>query len=259
MTLGDVQRTQRLKFWIGSRLAELAAFHQPLAKHRRERAEALDADYPDAVELEPGEDLSCKGAWVELGKEQSTSYLPSGYVLEELPDGSPIPSPVAAGLLAIQQMGIRGPLLVVLDIDLTHPDMGFLGLSGNRLRICDHAEPPDDDEPLFTKVTLDGDVHPLKLSDRYPQPKFDGYRLRRFGIGRALLSPFEGLRAAASLGARCKIGGAPDWEQYAADPISPKSGKFMTFIAQFDHPLGGTAYAFLDTENLIATVITQND
>jgi hypothetical protein len=37
------------------------------------------------------------------------------------------------------------------------------------------------------------------------------------------------------------------------------SGKFMTFIAQFPHPFGSTGYAFLDVENLIATVITQSD
>jgi hypothetical protein len=33
----------------------------------------------------------------------------------------------------------------------------------------------------------------------------------------------------------------------------------MTFIAQFPHPFGSTGYAFLDVENLMATVITQSD
>jgi hypothetical protein len=61
------------------------------------------------------------------------------------------------------------------------------------------------------------------------------------------------------LGAANRIGGEPGWAQWAQVPASPATGNPMTFLAQFPHPLGGTAYVFLDYEHLIATVVTQWD
>ena len=42
-------------------------------------------------------------------------------------------------------------------------------------------------------------------------------------------------------------------------PNSPVDGQPMTFVAQFGHPVSGTAYLFLDRLNLVATVVRQWD
>ena len=129
--------------------------------------------------------------------------------------------------------------------------------AGTRLRICDaaaHGEPP-----LFTRVDLDGGVSLLDADQALPQPEEHSPLLEPHAPGRPLLSRFEGMRQAGYMGASTRIGGIPAWEQDAEVPVSPLSGKPMTFIAQFPHPTDGTASLFLDYDNLIATVVTQWD
>lgn len=275
-----VASSRPFEFVIPDRLAELAAFHGPLASNKRERAEELSASHRQAIKLQPGEDLSQKATDIYGQKGLKISYLPSGVTLEELGQVEPLAGPVAAGHLGFLSVGIskrkgssifnlfrgsREPkgadsgdnvVLLVLDIDLTSPDMAFLGLKGTRLRICDRASWGGFETPLFTRVSLDGGVELLEALD-HPPCDLSGVTGDRFAVGRPLLSPFEGLRSAGRLGSEWKIGGAANWDQYPEDPVSPVSGAAMTFIAQFEHPLGGKAYCFLDYENLIATVIEQ--
>ena len=67
------------------------------------------------------------------------------------------PAAKAAHGEVLHLKGVPEPLLVLLDVDLTRPEMGFLGLKGTRLRICDFADPFAGEE-CWTEVTLDGGV-----------------------------------------------------------------------------------------------------
>ena len=138
--------------------------------------------------------------------------------------------------------------------------MSFLGLTGKRLRICDAAKPDEDGEPTFTRVDVNGNVKAYGIFKNYPKPEegLPDACGELFVPGRSLESPFEGMWSAGGLGSDQRLGGAPAWVQDAQDPLSPKSGEPMTFIGQCEHPLGGTAYCFLDFKHLIAAVVTQN-
>ena len=151
------------------------------------------------------------------------------------------------------------PLMVVLDIDLTRPEMAFLGLEGTRLRVCDWVD-HDYLNPCFTRVGLDGEVALLEQPtstevmgepDRTHDPLVPGP---------AFYSSIDGEDDGPGFASyHARIGGGPGWEQEPDVPISPDSGEPMTFIAQFPHPNGCMAYVFLDPINLIATVVTQCD
>lgn len=239
---------QSLDYVIPTALAQIACVNQPLDEGALRRARSLRITYP------PGIFRADSPSW--SGGEGDVSFLREGITLKEPKDASARPAVRAAHGEQLRLPGIAEPVLVLLDIDLTHPDMAFLGLKGSRLRICDAAD--HSPSPCFTRVTTDGSVE--LLGDWRPPAPRDWYDVgKEFVADRPLLSPFEGMRSAGYLGTKTRIGGAPNWEQYPEVPESPVSGKPMTFIAQFPHPLGGTAYVFLDYTNLIATVVTQWD
>jgi hypothetical protein len=154
--------------------------------------------------------------------------------------------------------GFAEPLIVVLDIDLTRPEMAFLGLEGTRLRVCDwpHADP----KPCFTRVGLDGAVTLISQPERTEDAGAPGRIHAPLVPGPAFYSNLDGEDdGPGSSSYDNLIGGSPRWEQEPEAPVSPDSGEPMTFIAQFPHPLGCTAYVFLDPIHLIATVVTQCD
>lgn len=155
--------------------------------------------------------------------------------------------------------GRAEPLAVVLDLDLTSPELAFLGLEGTRLRVC-HSTSSRANGEFFTRVGLDGSVAPMGGATVDPGGGEPPNLLPPLVLGPRLPPPaipdLPGLTWS-----RCRdvIGGLPSWEHVSEVPASPADGRPMTFLAQFPSPGGGTAYAFLDRENLIAAVVAQCD
>jgi hypothetical protein len=151
------------------------------------------------------------------------------------------------------------PLTVVLDIDLTRPEMAFLGLEGTRLRVCDWVD-HDDFNRCFTRVGLDGAVALLEQPKNTVVMGEPDCTHAPLVPGPAFYSDIDGEDGGPGFTSYdAHIGGGPRFEQDPEIPKSPDSGEPMTFIAQFPHPDGCTAYVFLDPINLIATVVTQCD
>ena len=235
-------------------LAQLAWFHAPHSGKFLDFVKAAGIRFPQGI---------FRG---QLGNELAdpapAPYLPTGVtlvtpVLPENRKEALFPVLRAGHGEQIHLQGKPNPMFVLLDIDLTRPEMAFLGLKGQRLRICDSANHLF--TRCFTKVYLDGRV---ELWDGFEPPSAKDVYLdstNTLVCGRQLVSPFEGMHDSGWLGATARIGGVPQWEQDEETPCSPANGKRMTFIAQFHHPLGGTAYVFLDYDAMIATVVTQRD
>jgi hypothetical protein len=246
--------TRPLDFFNGYHLAQIAAFHGPLTGRERKRADDLDLTYPIAILLEAGQDLSIHEAMEELELAEPTRYLPGGFVLVEVPWAKGQDSPVLCGHGRMVDVGAAHPLA-------TDPRMDFLGLKGSKLRVCDRAAPDDqyDGNPFFTRVTLDGGVSLYDPDTAIPKSILSDLVTEVSVLSRPIVSPFEGLNDAGELGAENRIGGAPSWDQYPADPMSPVDGKPMLFLARCEHPVGGNAYIFIDERNLIAAVVSQSD
>lgn len=218
------------------RKAEDAGIKHPRGIFRRPR--------PESTECTPFED-------------GVNPYYTEGFVLTKCDKDAEPSGPVIAGRGDSIAGSVPVALITLLDIDLTDRRMAFLGLSGTRLRVCDWEDHIG--KLCVTRVSLDGDVAvhgkpPTKAIDDGPE---EG--VRPLQLGRPLVFPYEGHREAGYVGTDSRLGGLPYWEQYSEWQFSPIDGKPMMFLAQFPHPNGGTAYAFLDRENLVATVITQWD
>lgn len=243
-----------------SRLSELAAFHKSLTDEIRTRAKKLKLN-SKAIDLKPGEDLSHKEHVQSSETGTHNHYITNGVALVKA-DPNNCESTTKAGHGDAIDLGSRGDLITVFDLDLTSPSLAFLGLQGTRLRICDAFIPDEDGNPTFTKVDFNGNVKAHGFFRSYPKfaeyPDIPEPSVELYVPGRSLESPFEGLYSAGGLGCEYRIGGAPIWWQDPVDVISPASGKLMTFIGQCEHPRGGTAYAFLDASNGIAAVVNQD-
>lgn len=235
-------------------LADIRGFHGPLDPSLEPKVRPLElaifdlfGTYVPGGEDDPMEGMECP-------------CLMAGVALVPSSEAGDKPPAARAGHGEPLRDGkFAGPLIVVLDIDLTRPEMAFLGLEGTRLRVCDWAD-CDPDNPCFTRVGLDGEVALLEQPASTAvmgEPK----RIHAPLVpGPAFYSALDGEDNGPGFASyREHIGGGPGWEQEPEVPISPDSGEPMTFIAQFPHPNGCTAYVFLDPINLIATVVTQCD
>jgi hypothetical protein len=232
-------------------LAQLAAFCGPLPRPILEEARAAGIKYPFGI-FRGSESLVNDHAFPD-----EVGYLHEGVELVRCPTIDPPPVSARAGSGGFVYLDASAhPLVLLLDVHLTSPDMSFLKLNGTRLRVCGWADPVD--KPCFTKVGLAGEVNLCEgPAAPAPNPRYQPNRATSVP-GRKLISPFEGLREAGYLGTRIRIGGAPEWEQDPEVPLSPADGKPMTFIGQFPDPVdGSTAYVFLDYQHFIACVVHQ--
>ena len=240
-----------LSYFIPNRLARFASFHAPLESATLDRARKLNITYPPGILRTHVES--------EVGDLTSADYLENGLTLvDRNPQATGSSHAAVAGHGDLLHVGNGvNPLLVLLDVDLKSPEMAFLRLKGIRLRVCDWASQMD--EVCYTKVDTAGKVE--LLADCDPPPVDEIFRGPYPGLvpERPLISPFEGMRDSGYLGESNRVGGAPNWEQYPEVPPSPIDSSPMTFLAQFPHPTGGTAYIFLDYRHLVAAVVTQWD
>jgi hypothetical protein len=245
---------QNVDHVVQDTLANLSSFWGPLPKPILDRARELHIHYPPGIFREPPTEVDRTG--VNAGGRRV--FYPTGVALVQGKDaGTSIPVCAGHGM-PVHLPGASGYLLELLDIDITSPEMSFLGLCGSRLRICDWADPFLG--RCFTRVTLDGGVSLHTPAATLPEPgpysKPSGEFLT---AGRPLVSPLEGMRETGRGGTSERLGGVPSWEQDSEWPISPVDYEPMTFVGQFPHPVSGTAYVFLDIPNLIATVVKQWD
>ncbi|GAA5497647.1 hypothetical protein Rhal01_03843 [Rubritalea halochordaticola] len=231
-------------------LSRLTCFSKPLSAENLRHAQSLEyLSYRQLIthKGDPG------SAMIRRSGEETViaPYLREGLTLVPADSG---PSPITAGHGKPLQTPDGTTLLTMLDIDLTSPDLAFLGLAGTRLRFCYPAEPEEFD-PFFTRVTLNGGVSLFDSNFPTPNPENDYQPGSPLTSGRPLLSPCEGLDELDDIGAIDRLGGLPSQRCEPYYPESPVSGKLMTFIAQFPHPAEGRLYTFLDKENLIAATV----
>lgn len=206
--------------------------------------EGIDLDWPlthAGWELLPG------GSRRSLAVSKQSHRLEAG--------GSPLPVvTMEHSDVACRRCGC--PLVVLLDLDLADEHLGFLGLSGERLRIltcilCTCWG------PMLTEVDMSGraewsahnqrpDGLDLSEEDLNREDDFEVH----LGLGRACLTPVETFAFESHLST---LGGLPNWIQYPDYPICPRCDHPMTFLAQVDTlsdiPIGeGMIYAFLHAE-----------
>ncbi len=130
-------------------------------------------------------------------------------------------------------------MTTLLDLDLSSSEMGFLGLTGRRLRIATCPVCTCYGK-LLTKVDLDGGStwHAANRKPDYlPDPSAECPPLPTGGL---VLGgePRHWLESADWLvgGVRfSQIGGLPTWIQEASYPDCPECGRAMPFIAQLSN------------------------
>lgn len=242
---------QKIDDFAPTILARFASFHRAFDRKVLKRLSKLDITYPFGVRRRENQSPDPESS--KPGEE--VRFLPEGFTLVDADAGvTSFTARARTGELLLVAPH-QNPLVVVLDINLASDDFEFLGITGTRLRICDWASHMR--ELCFTKAGLNGEVE--LLGNASPPPPYEHIDMRPLVPGRKLISPFEGMRDAGYTGSNERIGGAPNWEQYPEVPQSPVDQKLMTFIAQFPHPVGGTAYVFFDYANRVATVVKQWD
>ncbi len=127
-----------------------------------------------------------------------------------------------------QQCGWCGrPLVSLLDLDLTAPELAFLGLAGVRLRIatCQRCTAY---APIFTEVDLHAGSRwsALNVRPEYLGPDDDEWQGLPQGalvLGPERRTPIEGIVLLwKSVGGVSQVGGHPTWEQDAEYPECPR-------------------------------------
>lgn len=231
----------------------LATFRGPMPMSIQDRVREVGIKYARGFFRKPPTEEERTG----IRPDGSRAFYPTGIALVEAGADTKPSFLKAAHGTPIELPGDSGHLLEILSIDLTRPEVAFLGLSGTRLSICDWTDPFNDN--CVTRVTLRGGVSlydedeiPTDLSEYEPSDQY-------LTPGRALLSQYEGVEELSTGGTSMRLGGMPGWKQSAAWPLSPINEEPMTFLGQFNHPASCVVYIFLDIPNLIATVVKQMD
>ena len=146
-------------------------------------------------------------------------------------------------------------LVNLLDIDLTCPEVGFLGFSGRRLNIASCVRCTG-----YCTIFTDIDFHGKSIwRDDNEKPSYNGgdggaweFETMRWTIGPPRRSPFEAHPSIMYRGAS-QLGGFPSWEQDADFPNCPQCKQYMTFVGQlagsdlYEYGEGFT-YAFVCAE-----------
>lgn len=155
------------------------------------------------------------------------------------------------------------PMRALLDLDLTHPALSFLGFAGQRLRVmtCHGCTCY---ETLFTEVDAFGDARWASdnppTANVYHGPPWTDLEAATFVVGGALTDPYDVDGLGDHDGTR--LGGRPYWVQGPQYPDCPRCKALMPFLAQVDladPPWNdeGRYYAFLDLACGVAATVYQ--
>lgn len=152
--------------------------------------------------------------------------------------------------------GCAGPLVDLLDFDLTDPRTAFLGFAGgSRLRIatCPRCLPWS--APILTEVDPEGGSawSPVNQPPAFVGETAAPWPEERLVLGERHRTPLAA-RPFVGEGPASQVGGYPSWLQEPEYPLCPECGEPMTFIGQVqlaDLATGaedlaeGVVYAFL--------------
>lgn len=138
-------------------------------------------------------------------------------------------------------------LITLLDLDLSSPDLSFLGITGKRLRIstCDNCGPIAD--AFLTNIDLEG---MSEWSNLNQPPSNNDYEPYYSAASRTLVLSSQPSNPLAAIACDeiSQLGGYPAWVQDAAYPVCGKCGQTMLFLGQIStqdfmgEPSEGTTY-----------------
>jgi hypothetical protein len=157
------------------------------------------------------------------------------------------------------------PLVSLLDLALTSPELAFLELFGERLRFatCERCTAY---RPLFTEVDLQGRSRwsALNMRPEYlgPDDEWQGLPQDALVLGPERRTPIEGIVLLwKSVDGISQVGGHPTWEQDSEYPQCPRCRLPMPFVGQVKNGetkiAEGITYAFLCDGCLIAATAYQ--
>jgi hypothetical protein len=127
-------------------------------------------------------------------------------------------------------------MTTLVDLDLTNPLTGFLGLKGSRLRIstCEFCSPFD--RTILTNVDLTGKStwHESNEKPEYlREPSGERFPAKRLRLGRTERHWLESVSWLLPGVSFSQVGGHPTWIGGAAYPPCPQCEELMPFVGQF--------------------------
>ncbi len=216
---------------------------------------------------EAGWELTLEGQRRDLYSQHWHGLLPAG-------GGSGSPAPVAVGVpMGMECAWCGRELAAIIDLDLHAPQLAFLQIEGERLRIpaCRWCSYGGGNGPLFWRVNTTGEAQWCEangprpeLGARYDDPTRSyepAWVAMAYPLGPVRTDPYTSLVPDDDFISN-RLGGLPEWVQYPEYPVCPECGKSMRFIGQIDADehggWEGLIYACIcDTCRLAATVHQQ--
>ncbi|KKO55485.1 hypothetical protein [Paenibacillus sp. DMB20] len=160
----------------------------------------------------------------------------------------------------------QGKLTILLDGDISHPSLAYLGLPLERLQVetCEHCG-------CFGTIYMELDHQGVPVWSRFNQkpehlPSFDSEDNSGVTVPRLTLSPEPHSPYYAAVWTLSQqdsqIGGHPSWVQDAEYPLCPCCAKRMPFIGQmdwadFDNLGEGIFYMFVCAEDKVTATLYQ--
>lgn len=127
-------------------------------------------------------------------------------------------------------------MTTLVDLDLTNPLTGFLGLKGSRLRIanCEYCAPFT--RTFLTNVDLTGKStwhESNEKPDYLREPSGARFPAKRLRLGRTERHWLESVSWLLPGASFSQVGGHPTWIGGAAYPPCPQCEQLMPFVGQF--------------------------
>lgn len=225
-----------------------------------ERQFAAWRDAPPAWQSVPPDTYSHEAGWeLTPGGSRHDLFFRTSYRLVEASQASHLDAVRIMRTLGDTCPDCNNHLHAMFDLDLTLPEMAFLGLDGERLCIMTCAVCT-----LVSTVYTDVDWRGGAAWDHVASPPRDTsgdapirFPDMRLGLGPARRSPYEALFDHGCFWPS-QLGGHPMWVQHSAYPPCPGCQNAMTFVGQTNigdltgplpkgvyYPTEGAIYAFL--------------
>lgn len=212
-----------------------------------------------------GWELTAEGARRNLYVDHWRKLLPAT-------DGGDHPAPVSVGgLMDAQCQWCGRELTAILDLDLRSPEVAFLGLSGDRLRIpvCRWCSYVVALSPLFWHVDMSGGASWHEANGERPEQNAQldtwledepEWSLAHYTPGPERTNPYASVVPENDYDPN-RLGGLPEWVQYPEYPNCPDCGRSLRFLGQLDADehggWEGLIYAFHCAECGVAATVQQ--
>lgn len=162
-------------------------------------------------------------------------------------------------------------LAAIFDLDLRAPELAFLGLTGERLRIpvCRWCSYGGGNGPLFWREDTSGNARWSEANGERPAQgaQYDTSReyeppwsVVQYILGPEHADPYTSLVPEGDFDPN-RLGGLPAWVQYPDHPICIDCGRSLRFLGQLDADehggWEGLIYVFLCAECQVAATLHQ--